>query len=543
MDSNTDNTVYDVVVIGCGLVGAAVANLLGQFQLRTLVVERDNVVYPTPRAIVLDDETLRVLQAIGIGERLADLTAPLEQARYLNGSGRVLFDIPLNETVTTSGYPLVNAFYQPEMEALLRAALGGHPTVTVRMGQEAQSLTQDADLVHLTVRDLAQEQTWVAHARYVLGCDGARSFTRKSLGIALHDFEQDAGWLVVDAELRAADPFPMWNYQVCDPARPTTFVHGRGAHLRWEFKLRPGETAEEVTRTERLRDLIARAPTVGIDPNHITIQRSAVYTFHATVAERWRQGRVFLLGDAAHQMPPFLGQGACAGLRDALNLAWKLPFVIRGDLPDSLLATYEVERRPHVQTIIQRAVKFGSVIQTTSRTQAWARDRVLALQSWMGRSMTPKGGFVPPLMDGLLVAAPTGKGKARDALSAKARGTLLLQRPVTLSDGRIAPLDETIGMRFALVAYACNPQEALADETLKGFAQLGGLLLRIAPPDTSADRQLPGSVQDHTGELEQWFASNAMQVALVRPDRYVFGGAKLADAPALMQQLLARVGA
>lgn len=539
MDSNTEDALYDVVVIGCGLVGAAVANLLGHFQLRTLVLERDNAVYPTPRAIVLDDEVLRILQALGIGERLAELTAPLEQARYINGAGRVLFDIPIKETVTVSGYPLVNAFYQPEMEEILRAALHRHPTVTMRMGQEAQSLTQDADAVHLTVRDLTQEQTWVVDARYVLGCDGARSFTRKSLGIALQDFQQDAEWLVVDAELRVTDPFRMWNYQVCDPARPTTFVHGRGAHLRWEFKLRPGETAEEVTRPERLRDLIAQAPTVGIDPDHITIQRSAVYTFHATVAERWHQGRVFFLGDAAHQMPPFLGQGACAGLRDALNLAWKLPFVIQGDLPASLLATYEVERRPHVQTIIQRAIKFGSVIQTTSRAQAWARDRVLALQSWMGRSMTPKGGFVPPLTDGILVAVPPRKGKVRDELSAKGRGLLLLQRPVTLSDGRIAPLDEAIGMRFALVGYNCNAVEVLADEALTRFTQLGGVVLHIAPPDaTQALAPGPAQVRDHTGELQRWFESEAMQVALVRPDRYLFGGGALAVLPALMLQLL-----
>jgi 3-(3-hydroxy-phenyl)propionate hydroxylase len=543
MDSNSNSAdaVYDVVVIGCGLVGATVANLLGQYQLRTLVLERDTGLYPSPRAIVFDDEVLRVLQDVGIGTQLAALTAPLERARYINGAGRTLVDIPLKEVVTVSGHPMVNAFYQPEMEELLRGTLECHPTVTLRTGQEVQAFAQDAEAVHLTVRDLAREQTWTVRARYVLGCDGARSFTRKTLGIGLQDFHQDAAWLVVDAEAVRADPFPMWNYQVCHPARPTTFVHGRGKHLRWEFKLRRDETPEEVLRPERLRALIHRAPRVGIDPELITIQRSAVYTFHATIAERWQQGRVFLLGDAAHQMPPFLGQGACAGMRDAMNLTWKLQMVIQGQAPASLLASYEVERRPHVQTIIQRVITFGSVIQTTNWMQAWLRDRVMQLQSLLGRSMVPEGGFSPPLRDGILAAVPPGMSKSRNAKAAHGRGSLLLQRPVTLPDRRIVPLDEVLGQGFALVAYDCNPLHAVPVETLTRFTQLGGRVVYIAPSQASADPSLPDGVRDHTGALQQWFASHSMQVVLVRPDRYVFGGSPLTELPALMQQLLARL--
>lgn len=541
MNNYSDAAVYDVVVIGCGLAGATVANLLGQLHLRTLVVEREPTLHPAPRAIVLDDEVLRILQAAGIGEHLGDLTAPLEQARYINGAGRVLFDIPLKEAATASGHPLVSAFYQPDLEGLLRATLARYPSVTLRTGQQVESIAQDADVVHLTVRDLAREQTWTVHARYVLGCDGARSFTRKALDIALQDLHQDAAWLVVDAEVNATDPFPMWNYQVCHPVRPTTFVHGRGKHLRWEFKLRRGETPEEVTRPERLRDLIRHAPRVGINPELIAIQRSAVYTFHATIAERWQQGHVFLLGDAAHQMPPFLGQGACAGFRDAMNLAWKLHLVTQGHVPASLLASYEVERRPHVQTIIRRVIAFGSVIQTTNRVQAWVRDRVLALQSLMGRSMAPDGGISPPLTDGILAATPPGKSKQRNEVAFQGCGLPLLQRPVMLPDGRIVPLDDVLGLRFAVVAYDCNPLEVLAPETLTRFTQLGGRLVHIAPPhsSTSADPSPPYGVRDHTGALQHWFASHAMQVALVRPDRYLFGGGTLAQVPALMQQLLA----
>lgn len=542
MNSQNDDPAYDVVVIGCGLTGATVANLLGRYQLRTLIVERDLALFPAPRAIVFDDEIFRIMQAVGIGAQLADLTAPLEQARYINGAGRVLLDIPLKETVTVSGHPFVSAFYQPELEGLLRATLDRHPTVTLRMGQEVQSIAQDADAAHLTVRDVASGQIWTAQARYVLGCDGARSFTRKTLGIALQDFHQDVAWLVVDAAVKGTDPFPMWNFQVCHPARPTTFVHGRSTHLRWEFKLRRDETPEEVLHPERLRDLIRQAPRVGIDPDLITIERSAVYMFHATIAQRWQLGRVFVLGDAAHQMPPFLGQGACAGFRDAVNLAWKLQMVIQGQAPASLLASYEVERRPHVQTIIQRVIRFGSVIQTTNRLQAWVRDRVLGLQALMGRSTVSASSIIPPLTDGLLAAAPRGTSRPRkpgDELAAQGRGSLLLQRPVTLPDGRVVPLDDVLGLGFAVVAYDCNPLEVLPPDTLTRYTQLGGRLVYITPSGASRDLSLPVSVRDHTGALQQWFASQAMQVALVRPDRYLFGGGTLAQLPALMQQLLA----
>jgi 3-(3-hydroxy-phenyl)propionate hydroxylase len=543
MDTNGEDAIYDVVVIGCGLVGATIANLLGNYRLRTLVLERDPAVYVAPRAIVFDHEVFRILQAAGIGERLAEVTAPLENARYINGAGRVLFDLPLKDLVTVSGHPFVNSFYQPELEELLRANLGHHPGVTLRTWQEVQGIAQDADTVQLTVRDLARDQTWNVQARYVLGCDGARSFTRKSLGIALQDFHQDAAWLVVDAQVNAADPFPMWNYQVCHPARPTTFVHGRGAHLRWEFKLRRDETPEEVLQPERIRDLIRRAPKVGIDPDHITIQRSVVYTFHATIAQQWQQGRVFLMGDAAHQMPPFLGQGACAGWRDAMNLAWKLQMVLLGHAPASLLATYEVERRPHVQTIIQRVIAFGSIIQTTNPAQAWVRDRVLALQALAGRAAPPADTIVPPLTGGVL-AAPADTSKPQKRSGGRAvpvRGTLMPQRPVMLNDGRVVRSDDVLGQGFALVTFDCDPQDILAPEMLSRFSQLGGRLIRIEPAQASADPILPDRVRDHTGAVGQWFASQDLQVALVRPDRYLFGSGTLAQVPALMQQLLASV--
>ncbi len=198
-----------------------------------------------------------------------------------------------------------------------------------------------------------------------------------------------------------------------------------------------------------------------------------------------------------------------------------------------------MERRPHVQAVIERVIAFGSIIQTTNRAQAWVRDRVLALQALLGRSMAPDGDIVPPLVDGVMAAAPTGRQKQRKGIAAQTRGYLLLQRPVTLPDGRIVPFDDALGPGFALVAYDCNPLDVLAHDMLDRFTQLGGRVVCVAPSQASNGSYPPGGVFDHTGALQQWFSARAMQVALVRPDRYLFGGGTLAQLPDLNRQLLA----
>ncbi len=247
------------------------------------------------------------------------------------------------------------------------------------------------------------------------------------------------------------------------------------------------------------------------------------------------------MGDAAHQMPPFLGQGACTGFRDAMNLAWKLQLVTQGLVPATLLASYEVERRPHVHTIMRQVISFGSVIQTTNRLQAWLRDRVLRLRALMGRSTVSAPDIIPPLTDGILAAAPTRTSKRQDRKAAGRRGYPFPQRPVTLPDERVVPLDDALGLGFALVGYACDPLQVLAPDLLTRFTDLGGRVIQILPAQTSTDPPRPDGVRDHTGALGEWFASHAMQVALVRPDRYLFGGGTLAQSPALTQQLLDRL--
>jgi 3-(3-hydroxy-phenyl)propionate hydroxylase len=319
--------------------------------------------------------------------------------------------------------------------------------------------------VTVETRDLESGTRSDVRARFVVGCDGARSMVRKHLGGGLDDFGLDQPWLVVDTELRRDVELPDLCVQYCDPARPVTFVPMSGRRRRWEFMLRPDEDPDDLTRTERVWELLA--PWVG--PDDAEIVRAVVYTFHALVAHRWRDGRVFLMGDAAHQMPPFLGQGMCAGIRDAANLAWKLDLVARGLACDRLLDTYQTEREPHVRAVIESAVRAGEIIQTADPEVAAQRDAFF---------LTAVGAATPDV-----AMPPLGPGFRT------AHGGEPL--PCAL------PGDDTLGVGFALVGDA-----TIVDaETARFWTRIGG---RIVGTDG------PG-------------------ITVVRPDRYVFGFADDVD--------------
>ena len=266
----------------------------------------------------------------------------------------------------------------------------------MRLEHEVLGFEQHADHVAVAVRDLATGRSRVVRARYLLGADGARSLVRKQLGVGSEDLQLDQPWLVVDTVLTRPVDLPVLVQQICDPARPTTFVPMCGQRRRWEFMLLPGETAADLERPGRITELLAP----WVEPGDVEIVRAVVYTFHAILAERWRDRRVFLLGDAAHQMPPFLGQGMCSGIRDAHNLIWKLALVARGLAPDALLDTYQEERAPHVRAIIETAVMLGGLLQTTDPEVAAARDAAMLAPDAAPPERTEIGG----LTSGVIVA-------------------------------------------------------------------------------------------------------------------------------------------
>jgi 3-(3-hydroxy-phenyl)propionate hydroxylase len=333
-----DDPPYDIAIVGLGPTGATLANLCGMWGLRTVVYERSLAPYPQPRACHLDAEVARIFQHLGFEDDMQRLLTMSAGMEYVDADGRTLFTFEGFEREPLLGWHEDYVFIQPELDAMLRAGLDQYQHVAVHLGHEAPPLDQ--------LRSMA---------RYVVACDGAASRVREQLDITLIDLGFDERWLVADLMLRqiGEPPLPGIIQQVCDRRRLATFVPSHGAHRRWEFRLAVDEQVPDVWR------LVA---PWGVTEDNADLTRAAAYRFHALVAERWRDGNVILAGDAAHQMPPFMGQGMCSGIRDAANLAWKLAEVVHDGADPALLDTYESERRSHVEATTTLSIEAGTLL-------------------------------------------------------------------------------------------------------------------------------------------------------------------------------------
>ncbi|MGB3542874.1 FAD-dependent monooxygenase [Rubrivirga sp.] len=359
----SDSVPFDVAIVGLGPVGATLAATLGMNGARVVVVERDTTPHTLPRAAHLDGHALEVVRNAGIEVE----GRPIDGFDLVDRRGRLLLRGRPAESPPPGHDALL--IHQPTLERALRARLADLETVDVRLGHAVTSIVEDGDHVRLGGDGFGLE------AELVAGCDGARGVVRPALEAewAGGSFEQP--WLVVDTILSEPLPLPDRLQQIADPHRPTTFVPFPGDRRRWEFRLRPGETADAMTRPETIRSLLAP----HVDPSGLEVERAAVYTFHDVVASRWRRGRLMLAGDAAHQMPPFLGQGLGAGLRDVASLAPLLLSVLEG-APLGVLDAYEAERRSHVEATMRQAVRLGKLI---TLPEPWASARDVALRSGM----------------------------------------------------------------------------------------------------------------------------------------------------------------
>jgi 3-(3-hydroxy-phenyl)propionate hydroxylase len=387
----------DVAIVGFGPTGATLANACGRLGLRTRVYERSPAPYPQPRACHLDAEIARVFQDLGFEDELHRLLTPSAGMEYVAPDGGRLFTFEGFERPALLGWPEDLVFIQPEIDAMLRRSVGRHPDVEVLLGEEAPPV-DDID------------------ARFIVACDGAASGVRRDLGVPLVDLGFDEDWLVVDVLLRRAVALPEVIQQVCDPSRLATFVPSHGAHRRWELRIAPDEDPQAMARPARVWELLGRW---GIGPDDAELVRAVPYRFHAVVADCWRVGRVLLAGDAAHQMPPFMGQGMCSGVRDAVNLAWKLAAVLRGEASDGLLDSYEGERRPHTEAVIGLSIQAGRLLSELAA--AWAAGGPLPVpapdtpdpQRWSRLPGLDLGG---PFPVGHLVPQPMVGGRRLDDL-------------------------------------------------------------------------------------------------------------------------------
>jgi 3-(3-hydroxy-phenyl)propionate hydroxylase len=478
---------YDVAIVGCGPAGATLANLLALRGLSVLVLDREADIYRLPRAIHFDGESMRVFQAVGIADQLAPDLFVAPGMRFVAADGDLLLDWSRPTGLGPQGWHASYRFHQPTLETLLRQRMARQPGVDFRLRHEVFSVEQADDAVTVRLEDMTSGRLLHTRARYVVGCDGARSTIRRFMGTELEDLQSHERWLVVDVLLQRERPdLGDYSVQFCDPARPATYVRGPGSRRRWELMLLPGEDTAEMSRPEVIWRLLSR----WITPAEAVLERPAVYTFHSVVARGWRRGRLLIAGDAAHQTPPFLGQGMCAGIRDASNLGWKLADVVHGESDHALLDTYESERSPHVREFIETAVRLGSVIQTTDPKAA--RRRNAEMRATQPVFTTPSPPLGPGLHDGQPPAGHVG------------------EQPV-LADG--TRLDDRVGYGVALLVDPDWPD-----------GQAAGIADRVT------------RVQADTPSALDWLQRMGARAVLLRPDRYVAGIAN--DRPGL-ERLLA----
>lgn len=380
---------YDVVQIGYGPVGQTAAALLGKAGHRVAVFERWPELFGKARAGHVDHEIMRTFQAVAAATEIEEDAARATKYEFRNAAGEMLlsFDWDFDGI---SGWPSDYIVYQPTIETALDTAVREQSTVEVHQGWEAVNIEQFNDHVEVKLRrvrsnalgkKIVTDEERIVAARYVIGADGANSFVRDVIGSAQYDFGFQETWLVLDLKPTKSLHFDFDNGQICDPGRPHCLFQLGKRHRRFEFYLLPGESAEQMSKPATAWALLE---SYGVTPDNAELVRNAVYTFTSKIAESWTDSRLLLVGDAAHVMPPFMGQGMCSGVRDANNLAWKLDLVLRGEADPSILDTYQAERAPHVSTIIEMSIEAGRVSCTTDPEVAAARDEAF------------RSGAVPP---------------------------------------------------------------------------------------------------------------------------------------------------
>lgn len=486
--SHGDGRRRSVVIVGAGPTGITAATLLAQHDVDCLVLDRWSAVYPQPRAVHLDDEVYRILARLGIADEFASISRPTLGLRLLGADFGVLAQFNRDQSHVANGFPQANMFDQPELEALLRANLKRYPNARLRGNAEVTEITDGTDGIRVTFTDRSDGHVHHVDADYVLGCDGANSMVRTHIGATMRDLNFEQRWLVVDVATDA--DLGQWEgvHQVCDPARAATYMRIGETRYRWEFQLLADENAEQFGTLDAVRPLIAPWTATAAD-SELTLLRVAEYTFRAQIADRWRRGNVFLLGDAAHLTPPFIGQGMGAGVRDAANLAWKLAAVHHGTMGAVALDSYEQERAPHTRQMIRLALGVGWAMTGGGRVGDAARRLVL-----------PRLRFIPGLRHRIVDS--TTPPLHRSALVCNSR------RPRRLA-GRLCPnallrdgrrLDDALGAGFALITTV---RPTAADEA--SLRRRGVVVLIPRPGD----------------DLATWLRRGYAGAAVVRPDRTV----------------------
>ncbi|OTP76476.1 bifunctional 3-(3-hydroxy-phenyl)propionate/3-hydroxycinnamic acid hydroxylase MhpA [Caballeronia sordidicola] len=525
-----DQNILDVAIVGYGPVGQSLAILLGERGYNVAAFDRWPSLYPLPRAVFHDHEIRRIFQAMGIGKEVERISQPSSTYQWFNADWKTLVEIDWSAESISDG-PVGYLFNQPSLEALLDEKAKSLAGVSVQQGWEATELRQFPDCCELTLRKGKMDgnvwvptgETQTVRARYVVGADGANSFVRKSEGIAFEDLGFQEDWLVIDLKPNEGVKLDVPDIgQWCNPARPTTMVPGGPGYRRWEFMRLPHESVEDLQKPEKVWDLLAP----WVTPQDATLVRYAIYKFRSLIAENWHSGRVVLAGDAAHQMPPFMGQGMCSGIRDAWNLAWRFDLILKGISSSELLEGYTPERRPQVRAVIDASIAMGQVVCISNQQEAALRD-----EAYLSGQVPPLPPF-PGLTDGLIC------GEERYAAHGAA-GLLSVHGQVS-NDGEQLRYDDALPNGFHIIVLDGDPEQHLDVGSLLALKRIGAQTIGITadPRKTVAGRIL----LDVSGKYRRFFDEHGVKAIVVRPDYYIFGAAETLSAlPVLVGKLESRL--
>ena len=495
---------YDVAIVGYGPVGATAANLLGQMGRSVVVIERDPDIYFRARAISTDEEVVRIWQQVGLADRLNADMQPGAGANFVDANGETI--VKLLPVDRGNGHPPQQFIYQPAVDTVLREGVDRFPNVEVLLQHECLRLIQRPEGVELMLADLTTDQFKRVRASYVIAADGGSSATRGQLGVGFSGRTFSERWIVIDTKVLRQWPGHDQLRFHCNPVRPTVDCPTPLGHHRWEFPVRDEEDAKSFLTEDAIWNVLSAQ---GITKENVEIIGFACYSHHVRFAERWRVGRVFLAGDAAHAMPPWIGQGMCAGVRDVANLCWKLDAVLTGSLPESVLDTYQAERLPHLKEVTNRAVKTGKLIIERNPVRAAVRNRIFGtaaklpyFTTWLrNHRWLPDARY----REGLLAR------NGNDAV-----GRLVPQPWVTDETGGRVRLDDVIGGRWTVLHTG-------ADGPWAPWRSAGVQVIAVAPAGSAP---AAGCIVDRDGKLTRWLDQRKASVVAVRPDGFVYAAGR-----------------
>ncbi len=533
--SNKANYTTEVAVLGAGPVGLTIANYLSKQGVQVTVVEQLDSLIDYPRAIGIDDESLRTIQSLGLVEQVLPHTTPNHAMRFLTPKGRCFADIqPLTREF---GFSRRNAFIQPQVDNVLLQGLKQYKTTDVRFARHLTHFSQNADGVTLNVKnkDGAEE---VITAKYLIACDGGNSVVRRTLGVPFEGETAPNQWIVIDIE---NDPLATPHiYLCCDPVRPYVSAALPHGIRRFEFMVMPGETQEELSKPENIAKLLSK---VLPNTDGIEVIRQRVYTHNARIADKFRVDRILLAGDAAHIMPVWQGQGYNSGMRDAFNLAWKVALVVKGNAGPELLDTYQVERKDHAKAMIDLSVMAGHVLAPPKKWQGFVRDGIAYALNYIKpiKQYLLEMRFkpMPKYNDGALV---TNNSKDSPV------GKMFIQPHVKLENGETVLLDEVIGNDFAVIAWGVDPQWGLSEANMKQWQKLGVKFIQVIPAVQLGNenrKKFDGviTIGDIGTDIRTWFGKTSDSIVILRPDRFVAALAIPQSMNAVSEQLFAKLHA